>query len=311
MQTPTRIDPATMTDAALSAVYALQREGRLAAAPDEPGYSVPELIAKARHRPTAYRISEWVVEGGYAHLFHFAGNSDCELELVIAPQARRSGLGTLLAAYVAGQAREAGCKMMALSFADECGAAFAASLGARIENSRFISTLALPVELRPEPVPGYAIRSWSGTTPEDLLESLTATMNAINDAPHAAGADPWQYTSEVLRDAEAKLIARNMQLRITVVLDAGGAVVGVTGLEVGQDSGALAWTGNTAVLPAHRGRGLARWLKAESLLALMAERPDVSTVRTSNDVTNAGMLAVNRAVGFKTVSTWTNAVIDL
>lgn len=65
------------------------------------------------------------------------------------------------------------------------------------------------------------------------------------------------------------------------------------------------------MVAAHRHRGLARWLKAESLAALMAGRPDVPLVRTANATGNAGMLAVNRAVGFTIAATWTNVVLDL
>jgi mycothiol synthase len=311
MQTPTRIDPTTMTDAELGPIYALRREGKLTAAPDEPVYSVAEMIGQARARPEAYEVSEWVIEGGYAQLFRFAGTRNCELELAIAPEARRSGLGTLFVAFLAEQARAGGCSILAIPVADERGAAFAASLGARLDNSWHISVLPLPAEVRPVPVPGYTVRSWQDAAPAELLESLAASLNAINDAPHVTGADPWLYTAEGVRDSEAKLIARGMQSRVSAVLDDRGEVVGSTWMRVGSTSGSVARTGNTAVLSAHRGRGLGRWLKAESLTALMAARPDVSLVRTSNAVTNAAMLAVNRAVGFKSVSTWTNAVIDL
>jgi len=312
MQTPRLIDPATMTDAELSEVYALSRAGRLDAAPDEPAFSVEQMVASARSWPAAFRISEWVIEGGYAQLFRFGENKDCELELVISPEARRSGLGTLLVGYVAEQARAAGCTMMLMPFADERGAAFTASLGARNDNSWFVNVITLPAVLEQvQPVPGYSVRSWQGPTPEELMESWVRGLNAVKDAPHAAGTEPWVHTAQFVRGYEASLIAGGEQPRSTVILDAHGEAAAVTGLKVGLKPGAMACTDVTAVVPEHRRRGLARWLKTESLAQLMADRPDVPLMRTNNGVTNAGMLAVNRAVGFKPVATWTNAVIDL
>jgi mycothiol synthase len=313
MQTPRLIDPTTMTDAELGAIYALRRSGRLGTAPDEVLSSVAEMISQARRRPKAYEVSEWVIEGGYAQLHRLGGNPDCNVELVVAPEARRRGLGTRFARFLIEQARAAGCTMLVGAFPDEGGAAFATSLGARIGNTKLVSSMPLPpaAGLEPVPVPGYSIRSWVGEPPEELLESWVRAVNAFNDAPRAAGLGGWVMTTEYVRDMVARMADRGIQFFVTVALDGQGEVAGSTEVQVGVDPGSNAQTRITAVLAEHRRRGLASWLKAESLAALTAARPDVVLVRTSNDATNTGMLAVNHAVGFKTVASYTSAVLDL
>ena len=313
MQTPRLINPAALADAELGAIYALRRAGRLGTAPDEALASVAEMIAQSRWRPKAYEVSEWVIEGGYAQLHRFAGNPDCNAELVIAPEARRRGLGTQFVRFLSEQARAAGCTILVGAFPDEGGAAFAASLGARIGNTKLVSTMPLPpaAGLEPVPVPGYTIRSWLGEPPEELLESWVRAVNAVNDAPHSAGLGGWVMTTEYVRDTVARMADRGIQFYVAVALDGQGEVAGSTEIQVGVAPRSIAQTRITAVLAEHRRRGLASWLKAESLAALTAARPDVALVRTSNDASNTGMLAVNHAVGFKTVASYTSAVLDL
>jgi RimJ/RimL family protein N-acetyltransferase len=63
------------------------------------------------------------------------------------------------------------------------------------------------------------------------------------------------------------------------------------------------------VVAAHRGRGLARHIKLESLRRLAADRPDVRAVITGNDITNTPMLAVNTALGFIEMGIQTDAFL--
>ncbi|MER3442634.1 MAG: hypothetical protein C4333_00300 [Meiothermus sp.] len=55
----------------------------------------------------------------------------------------------------------------------------------------------------------------------------------------------------------------------------------------------------TGVFPEFRGRGLGRWLKAAIIQKVLAERPEVSKIRTGNADSNALMLKINHALGFK------------
>lgn len=60
-----------------------------------------------------------------------------------------------------------------------------------------------------------------------------------------------------------------------------------------------AYVGITGVVPEHRGHGFGRLLKATLTLRLLAEMPDVSCVVTGNADSNAHMLAINEAMGYR------------
>ena len=76
-------------------------------------------------------------------------------------------------------------------------------------------------------------------------------------------------------------------------------------------SARAAGTDDTAVVAAHRRRGLGRWVKVESLLRLQEDRPDVTLVTTANAEENHAMLALNRALGFSPVAVYTNCALQL
>ena len=311
METPRLLDLSVMTDAEVADVYGLLLRVGKTAAPDVPFPTLTEYFAEARN-PTASRISrEWVVEGGYAGLQWEKDGLESYLHLCVAPESRRQGLGTLLLEFAAEQARAAGRKRLISGYYDETGAAFAGVLGAQIGNSGLTSILALPAEITAQPVPGYTARSWQGTAPEELVDSWLTALAAINDAPRTEGRSPTKFTAESVRDHERTAAAAGQQTRVTVALAADGEVAASTEMVVGNDFGACARTEESSVIPAHRRKGLARWIKQESLVSLMKDRPDVTLVQTYNDVENAGMLAVNHAVGFKSVGRFTQVVIEL
>ena len=64
----------------------------------------------------------------------------------------------------------------------------------------------------------------------------------------------------------------------------------------------IAFQQNTGVDPAHRGRGLAKWVKASMLKRIRNERPHVRRIRTDNAFSNAPILAINDALGYTVVS---------
>ena len=61
----------------------------------------------------------------------------------------------------------------------------------------------------------------------------------------------------------------------------------------------------------HRGRGLARWVKAESLRLRARDRPDVALVATTHAEENAAIRHVNERLGFVPLATHTTCVLRL
>ena len=68
---------------------------------------------------------------------------------------------------------------------------------------------------------------------------------------------------------------------------------------------------NTGIDAAHRGLGLAKWAKAAMLQQIRHERPEAVRVRTDNAFSNAPMVAINDALGFRVVSTRTEWQLDV
>lgn len=75
-------------------------------------------------------------------------------------------------------------------------------------------------------------------------------------------------------------------------------VASFTSVQVDRPRG-RAWSAMTATHPAYRGRGLAGWVKRRSLNALAAA--GVGEAWAANDATNAPMIAVNDALGYRPV----------
>jgi len=205
-----------------------------------------------------------------------------------------------------------GCDTLMGWFGLPAGAEFTRAVDGRIGNSRHVQVLTMPARLARSVAPaGYALRSWIGAAPDDLMDSYALALNAINDAPLSAGEPEYAWTPTLIRNQEAAVARRGLQLRVTVAVDGTGTVVGFSTLRVAAEPGAIGRTEDTAVVAAHRGRGLATSIKFEAVRLLAADRPDVTTVTTTNDMGNTAMLAVNRRLGFVPVSTWTAAAVDV
>lgn len=65
----------------------------------------------------------------------------------------------------------------------------------------------------------------------------------------------------------------------------------------------------TAVIPAHRGHGLGKWLKAAMLERALRDWPTARLIRTGNADSNAPMLAINTRLGFKPA--WADSIWEV
>lgn len=307
----TPLDPAAVSDAMLADIYALRYACHVEAVPEDPQQGVVEWMSMIRLPPAHIRRWHWVIDGGYACLTMIGHGLTANVDILVAREYRRHGIGAALLNVVRDQAITTGCHSIIGRYADATGAGFAAAVGAYAGNRQVRSVLSLDALVAaPIAVSGYTLMSWE-RAPENLLASYASARNAINDAPHTQGQADDAWTPDMVRDIEAVVAARGRQTRVTVALDASGEVVAFTELRLSPDAGAVAATEDTAVIATHRGRGLARWIKTASLHQLRIERPDVQVVATSNDATNTGMLQVNRRLGFRPAAIWTEAVLHV
>jgi mycothiol synthase len=90
-----------------------------------------------------------------------------------------------------------------------------------------------------------------------------------------------------------------------------GRFVGLSDIIVRPELPDRVSVGDTAVDPAHRGRGLGKRLKAAVTRHILDDLPDVRWVITSNASSNAPMLAINHELGFRPVSVYTTWQLPL
>lgn len=304
------------TDADWAQIYRLYAGHRLRAAPAEAISAEPDYRSKLSHLPPSARSAAWIHRGPSGEIAAFAwavvhsASTVWISDLVVAPEHRRQGHGRALITNIQGYAESSGCRSIAGSVLTDAGRAFVAALGGRESNRSRRSVWHPPLDptLRPDLPDGYHLRSWIGPTPEELLDSFVLVREAINDAPRDSDIDSEVWTAQRVREVERAAADRGIELRISAAVTSDGTVAGFTDLRVTRTQ---AHVDDTAVLAAHRNRGLAQAVKYESLRLLAEERPEVTTVSTSNDTTNAAMIAVNTKLGFTETAVWTHVLLPV
>lgn len=230
------------------------------------------------------------------------------LDVTVHPSARRRGIGTALVRAAVDVAAADGRRLV-LAEADEGsgGEQLCRLLGLRLVQTDRMSLLRLAdvdwadvTAAAAAAHPGYRLERWVDRCPDALLPAYAAAKSAMNDAPtDDADIVGSTYTPEAIRDDEAAIALQFAQLRVEVALHgATGEVAGLTEVFVATDP-RRSHQGDTAVVAAHRGSGLGLWLKADMLVRLRDERPEVAEVLTGNSATNAHMLAINDRLGFR------------
>ena len=136
--------------------------------------------------------------------------------------------------------------------------------------------------------------------PEEWIDAVVATVNAMNDAPtdDLDMADTVVDAAMVRAEIEART-ARGLEYQGVLAVTAGGEAAGITEVFINRHRPAASWQWSTVVLPAHRGRGIGRWMKATLWQRLRATEPEVTALHTGNAASNAHMLAINNEMGFK------------
>ena len=150
----------------------------------------------------------------------------------------------------------------------------------------------------------YELIRWDGPCPDEYAEAFVNEQNVMNTAP----IDDLEYEDEVftvarLRDREDMQRVRGIDQVTRVARHVpSGEIVAHTDVWLPQRWPTKAYQNDTGVNPAHREKGLGRWLKAQMLLDLMNERPQIDNISTWNAGSNDAMLGINYAMGFKTVT---------
>ncbi|MEU4805464.1 GNAT family N-acetyltransferase [Actinosynnema sp. NPDC023587] len=287
--------------------------------PDEPRLGYESCVGRLRTpfpgfgpvRHWAARVDGEVVGLATVH-FAEAANSHLGLtDVVVHPESRRRGIGTALLRALLPDLRarhRTAVEGWQVTRGGD-GEAWASALGFRTVYTSLLQSLPVP-EVDPdlwdvEDPPGYRLERWRGASPEHLLPSYLGARAAIHDVPvDDLGVPSPRWTAELVRHHEADLRGRGVELLgVVAVHEESGAVVGVTEIEVHPHRPHLPFQRDTAVVAAHRGRGLGRWMKADMIHWLLDDFPDVEGVHTATGAENTHMSRVNLSLGFTTVRT--------
>ncbi len=237
------------------------------------------------------------------------------LEIIVRPDARRDGVGRELLAHAVRRAYAEGFASIgvevvggtpAVEFYERFGFACAY---VEIRNVLKLSTVewARLGEMAKGIGHGYRVEYYPGGPPEELYEAYAEAKEIVRESYDLGDLElrPSSYDADRLRASLETLHARGMKPYIVLAIhEQSGKVAGLTEVVVPAQHPSRADQYDTVVVPAHRGYGLARALKARMLFELRSAEPRLTEVQTWNAFENEPMLKVNADLGFQPDRQW-------
>ena len=314
------------TDRDLTALHSVE----VPIAAERGSHRMPSVLdsymAFARSLPSTFNDHAWLAEDGYRSAIacgfcwsNLAGDpSVMECDIAVRRDRRREGIGSRLFRKILEVANEENRTLLVWESFDAvpAGGVFSVSLGAQPGRVNRTSELNLAdvdwclidewAKARRTREAGYTLEIVEGVFPEDLRIDAVTLHHIMQTAPR----DDLQIgdvliSSDDVGELDQALLDSGRLRWAALIRDSEKACVG--GSEVTFEPGEpeLVLQQSTAIDPAHRGIGLAKWAKAVILERVRNERPETKKIRTGNAYSNAPMLAINNALGFRVVGTTT------
>ncbi|MFJ9848950.1 GNAT family N-acetyltransferase [Streptomyces sp. NPDC101150] len=271
------------------------------------------LAAAPDGSPAGYAFLRLFTRQGQRHL--------AEFDVQVHPAERRGRAGTLLLDAAVAAARQDGrSTVISQATAGSPGAAFLTAGGFRAALALTYARLPLTeadfpalTAITETPHAGYRLTAWEGTVPDELADTFVASRRAMDDMPMGAvdyGTVVWDL--DRVRAAATAVSARGDILHTVAAVDRqDGAITGFTELVVPGSGTGDAQHYGTAVLPEHRGRGLARWMKAASIIQARERHPRLAGLLTDTADNNPHMRRVNDELGYRPTHTAHEYQLDL
>lgn len=320
------------TDDELSALHAVEVPVAAECGSSRMPKQLKSYIAFARSLPSSFDDHAWLVEttdgtpvaAGYCWSNAAGDERAMECDLFVAQERRRHGIASRLLAVIRDEAASEGRSLLTWSTYDAvpAGDAFSRWVGARVARVNRTSELMLAevdwpmierwrLAARARDL-GYSLQMIDGVFPEALRADAATFHNIMQTAPRE-DLDVGDVTidAEFVAELDHALVEGDRTRWTLFARDPDGACIG--GTEITFESGppGTAFQQNTGIDPAHRGLGLAKWAKAAMLERIRQERPTTERVRTDNAFSNAPMLRINDAIGYKVIDTRTEWQADV
>ncbi|HEY6496130.1 MAG TPA: GNAT family N-acetyltransferase [Trebonia sp.] len=252
------------------------------------------------------------IQGWYFLMLPERENRDrAYLHLTVHPASRRRGIGTALLGHAAERAARGGRAVLGgAAFQGSAGAAFAERFRAApglVEARRVLVLGKIPAgrvaslrEQAAHAATGYTLVSWQGRTPEEYLARCAEVHNAMADAPHDAGEEPWRMDVARVREHDDMRQRQGRRIYSLAALhSASGEIAGLTEVEADQDDPGWGYQLLTAVTRKHRGHRLGLLLKTAMLDWLAEAEPALERILTGNAAVNRYMIAINEDLGYE------------
>lgn len=310
------------TDERMAAAAALLAQWELDELGDARGTPVEEVAQSVWSHPLGLSSLMAVAESGSrvigaAHLTLDTSNPQTAWVrwLVVDPARRRGGVGGALVAALQRAARAAGFAQLGhAALADSNGAiGFGTAIGAKaglvVEQNRLVIADLPPglldgwIARSSERALGYSLVVFNNECPEEYLERCARAFELMNTAPDQAS-EPLTVDADRVRAGLAVHAGRGDGFHTTVRHDPSGELVALTELRHIRFRPWHAGQGDTCTDPAHRDKGLGRWIKAYNLQWLLDKHPEVEEIDTWNADGNEPMLAINRELGYRRLRRW-------
>jgi len=234
-------------------------------------------------------------------------------EIVIHPDHRRQGHGSVVMAEVLRQARELGRNTVwvggaaddlgARAFAEHFGFVYASHDARRRQQLAEVDHQAVErlYEQALTAAADYRLERMTAPIADDVLEELVEVTSAINDAPMGdLTFEDEKFDLARMQDIEAARLGRNDKLyRVAARHRETGEVGGHTVMVVNPLRPTFGGQGDTAVSRQHRGHRLGLLLKIDMMHWLADAEPQLEVIETWNNADNIFMISVNESIGYR------------